>query len=94
MSGKPGEPPLDPWSFVHLGSGGALGLVLHGSWALLALALLVVYEALEGVLRRVKRRGKGIFEYESWSNIAYDVLFGMMGWLFAQGLPAVPVAWP
>lgn len=93
VTGKPGEPPLDPWSIVHFTSGLALGVLLRD--ALVVLVLLVAYEGFEGVLRRVKgrRSGKGVFEHESWTNIAYDVLFGMLGWVFAQGLPHVDL-WP
>ena len=91
MTGKPGESPLDPWSVVHFASGAGLGLLLRGPvGAAVTLGLLVLYEAFEGALRRVKRRGKGLFEHESWRNIAYDVLFGQLGWLFAQGAPPVP----
>lgn len=77
---------MDPWSVVHLLAGGLLGLFIrNAAWAFV---LLVAYELLEGGLRRVKRpgqQGKGLFEYESWPNIFLDVLFGMFGWLFAQG---------
>lgn len=91
MSGDPGEEPLDAWSIVHTASGIALGLVIHNP--LLALALLLLYEAFEAVLRRVPRRGRraGVFEPESWRNIRFDILFGMIGWLLAQGLPAPDV---
>ena len=54
-----------------------------------ALALIVAYEVFEAALRRVKRHGTGIFAYESWPNIWYDVLFGGVGWLLAQGMPAL-----
>lgn len=88
MSGRPGEHPLDPWSIVHVGAGLALGLAVRDIvWAL---ALLLAYEVFEAGLRRVKRHGKGLFEYESWPNIWYDVLFGTVGWLFAQGMPPAP----
>lgn len=92
MSGDPGEHPLDPWSIVHTASGIALGLVVHN--ALVALGLLLLYEAFEALLRRVPLRGRraGLFESESWRNIRFDVLFGMIGWLLAQGLPAISLA--
>lgn len=78
---------MDPWSVVHVTAGLALGLVVRDLvWAL---AFIMAYEVFEAGLRRVKRRGKGIFEYESWQNIWYDVLFGTVGWLFAQGMPAL-----
>ena len=95
MTGKPGEHPLDPWSIVHFASGVALGLLLRGPLgAAVTLALLLGYEALEAVLRRIRRKpgGKGLFEHESWGNIAHDVLFGQVGWLFAQGAPSLPLA--
>lgn len=93
MTGRPGEAPLDGWSIVHLGAGLAVGLVVRNP--LLALALIVAYEAFEGGLRRVKPRGagKGLFEHESWTNIRHDVLFGTLGWLFAQGMPHLDL-WP
>lgn len=89
MSGDPGEDPLDAWSIIHTASGLALGLVVRN--AILALALLLLYEAFEAGLRRIPVRGRrtGLFESESWRNIRFDILFGMIGWLFAQGLPAV-----
>ena len=95
MTGRPGEHPLDPWSVVHLGSGVALGLLLRGPvGAVVTLALLLLYEGFEALLRRAKRKpgGKGVFEHESWTNIAHDVLLGQVGWLFAQGAPPLPPA--
>ena len=77
---------------VHVGGGLALGLVVRD--AVWAVALILAYEVFEGVLRRVKSNGKGLFEYESWPNIWYDVLFGTVGWLFAQGMPALPWTLP
>jgi hypothetical protein len=73
---------------VHVAAGIAVGLVVRDIvWAM---AVIVGYEVLEAGLRRVKRHGKGLFEYESWPNIWYDVLFGGVGWLLAQGIPPLP----
>lgn len=90
LTGRPGEAPIDPWSIVHVACGLALGLAVRN--AFLALGLVLAYEVFEAGLRRVKPRGadKGLFEHESWSNIGHDVIFGMVGWLFAQGMPAIP----
>ena len=93
MSGRPGEDPLDGWSVVHVLAGVGVGLLVRD--ALLALLLLVAYEGFEAALRRVKPRGKqgkGLFEHESWTNIGYDVLFGFVGWVFAQGMRPLPFA--
>jgi hypothetical protein len=79
-----GEAPFDRWSLVHVGSGIALGLVF-ADWTgfLIVVALLVGYEALEGILRHIKPdpNGKGLFEYESWPNIIADVLVGLAGFV-------------
>lgn len=93
VSGDPGEDPLDPWSVVHAASGLALGLFVRNG--MLALALLLAYEGAEALLRRIPVGGRrdGLFEYESWRNIGFDILFGMIGWLFAQGMPAIPLPW-
>jgi hypothetical protein len=89
VSFRRGEAALDRWSLVHAASGAALGLLTRSF--LLALALLVAYEALEAGLRALKRdpAGKGLFEYESWPNIAADVLVGMAGFA-AVRLAATP----
>lgn len=93
MTGRPGEAPLDGWSVVHVLGGAAVGLLVRNG--LLALAVILAYEVLEAGLRRVRPRGadKGVFEHESWPNIGYDVLFGLVGWLFAQGMPHIDL-WP
>lgn len=62
---------------MHLGSGAALGVLLDSPWV--ALAVLVVYEGVEGLLRRIKVEDGGLFEYESWPNIVVDVLVGWAG---------------
>lgn len=76
-----GELPFDRWTLVHVGSGLALGFLLDSF--LVVLALLIGYEALEGVLRHIKPdpNGKGLFEYESWPNIIADVLMGQAGFV-------------
>jgi hypothetical protein len=78
MSYRKGEAPFDRWSLVHAGSGMVLGL-LRLDW-LLVLTLLLLYEAFEGFLRRVKTEDGGLFEYESWPNIAIDIAAGMVGY--------------
>jgi hypothetical protein len=81
VSFRRGELPFDKWSLVHVASGAALGLVT-GSF-LWAFALLVAYEGLEGILRRVRPdpSGRGLFEFESWPNILADILVGMAGFV-------------
>ena len=81
-SGRKGEAPFDRWSWVHAGSGAALGLLVASWW--LSLALLVAYEVAEAGLRRVKVEEGGLFEYESWRNIGADLAVGMLGWLSAR----------
>ena len=54
---RAGEAPLDSWAVVHVLSGLVLGLVVRNG--LVALAVLVVYEGMEGLLRRVPRKGTG-----------------------------------
>jgi len=82
VSARAGENPLDAWSLVHACSGLALGLTSWPWWA--ALALLVAFEAFEGVMRRVKPDGEGLFEYESWPNVGMDVVVGMAGFAAAS----------
>ncbi|HET6397938.1 MAG TPA: hypothetical protein VFH47_00100 [Candidatus Thermoplasmatota archaeon] len=81
----PGQAPLDWWSLVHVCSGAMLGLAgVSGPWML---AILVGYEVLEAGLRRIPRRkdeARGLFEHESWANIAMDVVVGAAGWLVAK----------
>ena len=80
---RKGEPVLDWWTLPHVASGVVLAFTLH-SW-LLSLALLVVYEVFEALLRRIKTKsGAGVFEYESWPNIVADVVIGMIGWVVAR----------
>jgi hypothetical protein len=73
-----GEAPLDRWSLVHVASGGALA-VLNVNWYWM-LAILVGFEAVEAGLRRIKVTEGGLFEYESWWNVAGDLVTGAMGW--------------
>ena len=77
---RPGEAALDWWTLPHVGSGIVLALLLAEPW--LIAALLIVYEAFEAALRRIKTKaGAGVFEYESWPNIIADVLVAMVPWL-------------
>ena len=69
---------MDWWTLVHFAAGLALGLLPMG-WAWAAL-IVVGYEVLEGGLRRIKTKDGGLFEYESWPNIAVDVLIGLAGY--------------
>lgn len=77
MTGRKGEAAFDGWSLVHFAAGLVVGLLPVG-W-LLATAIVVGYEVLEGGLRRVKTADGGLFEYESWTNITSDVLLGLAG---------------
>lgn len=71
---------MDWWTLPHVGSGIALALLLAEGW--LILALLILYEAFEEALRRVKTKaGAGVFEHESWPNIIADVIVAMVPWL-------------
>jgi len=79
---RAGEDPLDAWSLVHVASGLALGLPGWPWW--LVLLLLVAFEALEGVMRRIRPGGEGLFEYESWPNVGMDVVVGMAGFAVAS----------
>lgn len=76
---RKGEDAFDGWTWVHFASGLALGLIgVKWRWAL---ALLIGFEALEALLRRVKKQGgQGLFEYESWKNIGLDVAAGLIGY--------------
>jgi hypothetical protein len=77
MTGRKGEQALDWWSLVHFASGLLLGLLPIG-WVL-ATGGIVGYEGLEAVLRRVKTTEGGLFEYESWRNIFFDIVLGVAG---------------
>lgn len=88
---RPGDAPLDWWSIVHTASGAALAVVVGRWWV--ALGLLLAYEVMEAGLRRVKRHGDGLFEYESWYNIALDIVVGMVGWFVVAYLVPLPDGW-
>jgi hypothetical protein len=91
MTMKPGHAPLDRWSLVHLASGIGLGLIpVSWPWAL---ALLVGFEVLEAGLRRIRRHGGGLFEYESWPNIIADVVVGVAGYAVARLTLAPYLPW-
>jgi hypothetical protein len=74
---RPGQAPLDWWSWVHLATGAALAIAFAHWWAVLA--ILCIYEVLEGGLRRIKLEEGGLFEHESWLNIVTDIAVGMVG---------------
>lgn len=77
---RKGAAALDWWTLPHVASGIVLAILLAEAW--LILALLIVYEAFEAALRRVKTKaGAGVFEYESWPNIIADVIVAMVPWL-------------
>ena len=80
MTMRKGEAAFDAWSWVHVASGVALGAIGFGGLA--TLVLLVLYEAIEALLRK-GRSGVGVFEYESWANIVADLCFGMAGFALA-----------
>lgn len=88
---RPGNAAFDWWSLVHTASGAALGVVVGRWWV--ALACLLAYELLEAALRNVKRKGKGLFEHESWPNIFTDVVVGMAGWAAVAFLVPLPDSW-
>jgi hypothetical protein len=77
MTGRKGEDALDWWTLVHFAAGLVLGLLPIG-W-LWATVIVVGYEVLEGGLRRIKTAEGGLFEYESWTNIAVDIVVGLAG---------------
>jgi hypothetical protein len=77
VTGRKGEAALDWWTLVHFAAGLVLGLLPIG-WVW-ATAIIVGYEVLEAGLRRVKTKEGGLFEHESWPNIAVDVAIGLAG---------------
>lgn len=88
---RPGDAPIDVWSLAHLATGFALGVLSQKWW--LAFALVAGFELFEAVMRRVKRHGAGIFEYESWPNIIADIAIGMLGWYATAWWIPIPDAW-
>lgn len=77
---RSGKAALDWWTLPHVGSGIVLAILLAEVW--LILTLLILYEAFEAALRRVKTKsGGGVFEYESWPNIIADIIVAMVPWL-------------
>jgi hypothetical protein len=84
MSSPPrkGQAAFDRWSIPHLLTGFGLGM-LPLRWPFV-LALLVAYEAFEGGLRQYRLEEGGVFEYESWPNIAADIMLGMLGYALTQ----------
>jgi hypothetical protein len=92
MTGRKGETAIDSWSFAHFAAGLALGASPLGYWT--ALVVVVGYEGLEGVLRRVKVQDGGLFEYESWPNIGADIVLGMLGFAILHHFVAPLIPWP
>ncbi len=91
MTGRNGEHPFDRWTWAHVASGLALG-ALHVPW-LWMLIIVILYEGLEGVLRRVKLKDGGLFEYESWANIIIDILVAVVGYALAIWLVPDFIDW-
>lgn len=90
--GRKGEKAIDWWSLPHFAAGLLLGLLPLG-WLSAAVAILG-YEVLEAGLRRVKTEDGGLFEYESWRNIGFDVVLGLAGFgiMHVAVFPFLP--WP
>lgn len=57
------------------------------------LIIVILYEGLEGVLRRVKLKDGGLFEYESWANIIIDILVAVVGYALAIWLVPDFIDW-
>jgi hypothetical protein len=74
---RKGEKAIDWWSLPHFAAGLLLGLLPLG-WVGAAVAI-VGYEVFEAALRRVKTEDGGLFEYESWRNIGFDIVLGLAG---------------
>lgn len=93
MTGRNGEAAIDAWSLVHFAAGLLVGLLPVG-WLSAAL-LLVGYEALEAGLRRIQTKDGGLFEYESWPNIAVDIGLGLAGFgvVHVAVRPFLPWPW-
>lgn len=77
-----GDSAPDRWSWVHLAGGLGLGLVGSPWW--LAVGLIVGFEAVEAALRRITTAEGGLFEYESWPNVAADVVIGITGYAVSR----------
>lgn len=92
MTGRKGETAIDSWSFAHFLSGLALGAAPLGWWT--ALSAIVGYEGFEGLLRRIRLKDGGLFEYESWPNIAADIVLGLAGFAILHQFVAPLIPWP
>lgn len=92
MTGRNGEAAFDWWTTVHFASGVGLGLWPLG-W-LSGVGLIVGYEGLEGLLRRVKTADGGLFEYESWPNVVVDILIGVAGFAITHVAVRPFMPWP
>lgn len=88
---RKGEAALDNWSWAHVVSGA--GLALTGVSWMGALGMLVGFEAVEALLRRVHTKERwGVFEYESWPNVIADVVTGMVGFAAGRFVVGKPLA--
>lgn len=78
MRGKRNSSLIDPWSFMHLASGVALGWLIDPFWALV---LLIAWEPFEILfLGPALYKWKGIdFGYEDWRNSISDIVFDALG---------------
>jgi len=92
VTGRKGEAAIDEWSLAHVASGFVVGLLPIG-W-LTAAAAIVGYEAFEGLLRRIKTEEGGLFEYESWPNVAADIVLGLLGFAILHLAVARFLPWP
>ena len=78
---KKGDAAFDVWTFVHAGTGLAMGVLRFSlMWAIV---LLVGFEFAEAGLRRLRFGKSGLFEFESWPNIFVDILAGFACFLVA-----------
>ena len=93
MTARKGEAAIDWWSLPHFAAGLVLGLLPIG-WVV-ATVLIVGYEVVEAGLRRIKTAEGGLFEYESWTNIAVDVVLGLAGFAIIHHAvaPFLPWTW-
>ena len=67
---------IDVWSFVHLGMGMLLGLIIEKWWIILS--LLIIYEIAEVLLIGI------IFKPEAFSNRILDLVVGMAGFFLTR----------
>jgi hypothetical protein len=87
-----GEKAIDWWSLPHFASGLLLGLLPIG-WVT-CFAALTLYEGFEAALRQVKTEEGGLFEYESWRNILFDIVVGLAGFAIIHYAIRPFLPWP